>query len=432
MDATSRVREVLRADEDAPRAARVMVDKALANEADELRERVRLAASELVTNSICHADGPDVTVEVAVDADGAVELRVEDQGEGFKFVPRIGRDPSISGWGLGLVAMLSESWQAGGLGKPWVAAHFEPRAEFPAEPVAKSSDIEGRIRELLDVRMVLDSIKDYGVIAVDRDGRISLWNSGAEQLTGFAPADVLGEPLSILVADRTEPLTDDDLATALAHGHNEHQYWVRRKDGSRFWADCVVTPIYDSAGRLRGYTDVMRDMTWRKRIDDDREGMIRRIRELARTDDLTGLPNRRQWREELDRELARARRRGQTMCVAMIDVDGLKAVNDTLGHLAGDEVLRSTAEAWSESLRATDMLARYGGDEFSAILPDCSLDQALTVIERLRAATPAPTTCSAGIAGSEAREPADALIGRADAALYEAKRRGRNAVAVAG
>jgi diguanylate cyclase (GGDEF)-like protein len=174
---------------------------------------------------------------------------------------------------------------------------------------------------------------------------------------------------------------------------------------------------------------VMRDVTWRKRLDENREGLIQRIRQLARTDDLTGLPNRRRWQEELDRELARARRQGSSMCVAMVDLDGFKDYNDSHGHLAGDALLRETSCAWGHALRATDMLARYGGDEFSVILPDCEIEEACTVIGRLREATPGEMTCSAGVASSDGSESAESVMRRADVALYDAKRSGRNATA---
>jgi diguanylate cyclase (GGDEF)-like protein len=175
----------------------------------------------------------------------------------------------------------------------------------------------------------------------------------------------------------------------------------------------------------------MRDVTWRKQVDEDRKGLITRIRRLARTDDLTGLPNRRRWHEELDRELARSRRANLQLCVAMVDVDGFKEYNDTFGHVAGDQLLVATAHAWSDAVRTTDMLARYGGDEFSLILPDCPLDEATVVVERMRAATPKPVTCSAGLACSTGAEPAETVIRQADRALYAAKRGGRNKTAAA-
>jgi diguanylate cyclase (GGDEF)-like protein len=158
----------------------------------------------------------------------------------------------------------------------------------------------------------------------------------------------------------------------------------------------------------------------------ERIELLTRLESIARTDDLTGLPNRRAWEEEIPRELLRAKREGRPMCVAMIDLDHFKEFNDERGHQAGDRFLKQAAAAWGDELRGTDFLARYGGEEFALALPGCTPDQAMEVAERVRAATPDSETCSIGIASWDGNEDAPALIGRADAALYEAKHRGRN------
>jgi diguanylate cyclase (GGDEF)-like protein len=158
----------------------------------------------------------------------------------------------------------------------------------------------------------------------------------------------------------------------------------------------------------------------------DRADLLRRLESMARTDDLTGLPNRRAWEEELPRELARATRGEQPVSVAMLDLDRFKGFNDDHGHQAGDRLLKEAAGAWREALRDTDLLARYGGEEFSVILADCALADARELVERLRAHTPEGVTCSAGIAEWDREETPDSLVGRADAALYEAKRTGRD------
>jgi diguanylate cyclase (GGDEF)-like protein len=158
----------------------------------------------------------------------------------------------------------------------------------------------------------------------------------------------------------------------------------------------------------------------------ERVELLLRLESIARTDDLTGLPNRRAWEEELPREVLRSRREKRPLCVAMVDLDHFKRFNDERGHQAGDRLLKHGAAAWSAELRGTDVLARYGGEEFALALPSCPPDEALIVVERLRAATPEGQTCSAGIACWDGEESAGALLGRADAALYEAKRRGRN------
>jgi len=158
----------------------------------------------------------------------------------------------------------------------------------------------------------------------------------------------------------------------------------------------------------------------------DRTQLVERFERLSLTDELTGLPNRRAWNEGLERELARAHRKDEPLCLAIIDIDGFKAFNDAHGHPAGDALLREAAETWKGLLRLSDLLARYGGDEFGLVFPAWPLENALAVVERLRVATPGAFTSSAGLAAWQNGESAEQLIDRADAALYEAKRRGRN------
>jgi diguanylate cyclase (GGDEF)-like protein len=110
----------------------------------------------------------------------------------------------------------------------------------------------------------------------------------------------------------------------------------------------------------------------------------------------------------------------------MLDLDHFKEFNDDHGHQAGDRFLKQAAAAWGSELRGTDFLARYGGEEFALALPGCTPGQAMEVAERVRAATPEGETCSIGIASWDGEEEAPDLLGRADAALYEAKRSGRN------
>jgi diguanylate cyclase (GGDEF)-like protein len=160
----------------------------------------------------------------------------------------------------------------------------------------------------------------------------------------------------------------------------------------------------------------------------ERADHLATIEELADTDELTGLPNRRSWNRELEVALAGAQRRGSGLCVALIDVDHFKALNDSRGHQAGDRLLKEAAAAWRSTLRPPDILARPGGDEFALVLPDCDLARARTVLERLRAATPRESTCSIGVAEWDKSEPAERLVERVDSALYEAKQSGRDRV----
>jgi diguanylate cyclase (GGDEF)-like protein len=157
-----------------------------------------------------------------------------------------------------------------------------------------------------------------------------------------------------------------------------------------------------------------------------REQFSDRLSLLAHTDALTGLPNRRAWDEELARELARAGRSGTRLCAALLDLDHFKTFNDEHGHQAGDEHLRGAAVAWQGRLRGTDLIARYGGEEFALILSGTTLSQAVEVIETLRRAVPGNETVSAGVAEWDGSESGAELLSRADRALYDAKRSGRD------
>lgn len=157
-----------------------------------------------------------------------------------------------------------------------------------------------------------------------------------------------------------------------------------------------------------------------------RSELLGQLEQLARTDELTGLPNRRAWDEELAKEVARAQRDDQPLCVAMLDLDRFKSYNDLRGHQAGDRLLREAAAIWRSTLRPYDTLARYGGEEFGVILPNCSVEEGMRLVERLRRSTPEGETVSAGIAEWDRGEGHEAMVGRADAALYAAKAQGRD------
>jgi diguanylate cyclase (GGDEF)-like protein len=143
---------------------------------------------------------------------------------------------------------------------------------------------------------------------------------------------------------------------------------------------------------------------------------------MAETDPLTGLPNRRSW----DASLAAALSENAQFTIAMLDFDHFKQYNDTHGHPAGDRLLKETAALWREQLRQGDRLARLGGEEFGLLLLNCDAAQATEVIERLRGAVFGAQTCSAGFASRRPEEPVDAVMARADVALYEAKTSGRD------
>jgi diguanylate cyclase (GGDEF)-like protein len=151
-----------------------------------------------------------------------------------------------------------------------------------------------------------------------------------------------------------------------------------------------------------------------------------RLRRDATIDELTGLLNRRGWREEAERGLARAARSGTPVGLLLLDLDDLKEINDSRGHDEGDRALRETADRMRRALRAGDVVARMGGDEFVALLTDATPEQAEAAAERLRESTPDLASFSAGVAAWNGDESIEELVQRADVGLYSAKTGGGN------
>lgn len=151
-----------------------------------------------------------------------------------------------------------------------------------------------------------------------------------------------------------------------------------------------------------------------------------RLARLATTDLLTGLPNRQALAQMLAREVDRAARYGHDLCVAVVDADRFKEVNDAQGHQAGDAVLVALATDWRSGLRSVDFVARYGGDELVVVVPECDLDGAHRLLERARRSASHP--CSVGATCFTSSDDVDTLLARADRALYQAKAHGRDQI----
>jgi len=265
------------------------------------------------------------------------------------------------------------------------------------------------------------------LVEADLDGYFTRLSPAWEETLGWTREELMARPFR-------EFIHPDDLAATLQRATalerepgevREFENRYRTKDGSYRWLQWSARSDHH-----RKYA-VARDVTVRKQLEQEREALLAQVEALARTDALTGLPNRRAWDEHVEAERERARQNGHPLTLAMVDLDHFKRFNDAHGHVAGDELLAEVADVWRRALRAGDVLARYGGEEFAVLLPGCSTDEAVVLLERLRAATPRGETCSVGMATCEPGDSAATLGARADAALYEAKRAGRDRVAVA-
>lgn len=284
------------------------------------------------------------------------------------------------------------------------------------------------------LRLLVAGVKDYAIVILDRDGHVTGWNAGAERIKGFTEAEIVGQHFSRFYTeeDVVAGVPGHVLRTAEKEGSYEGEGWRIRKDGSRFWASLLVTPLVDEDGELRGFGKLVRDVTDRREAELERDRLMAELAEAARTDALTGLLNRRAWKEELDREMTRAARYETSLTLAMIDLDDFKRVNDELGHLKGDEILRESALAFRGAIRGSDLIARFGGDEFVCVFAECDEEAMKRLVGRLLDSAPAEMGASIGVAIWDGSESADELFSRADSALYEAKKAGRGRVKISG
>jgi diguanylate cyclase (GGDEF)-like protein/PAS domain S-box-containing protein len=258
---------------------------------------------------------------------------------------------------------------------------------------------------------------------MDTQGRCIEVNGAWQRHLGYRPAEMRGRRLlDITHSDDHAHSTEEAMVVFSGGVSDSLETRVQAKDGSWHWLR--TSSVFEPEEGLVYARST--DITERKANQEEREALIREVQLMARSDVLTGLPNRRALDEQLPREMARSLRAETPLCLAIIDIDHFKAYNDSHGHLAGDAVLRDCAAAWDSALRGEDMLLRFGGEEFLAILPNCAPDDAAEIVERLRAMTPNGQTCSAGLAVWRRGESVDELVARADKALYEAKESGRD------
>jgi diguanylate cyclase (GGDEF)-like protein len=259
----------------------------------------------------------------------------------------------------------------------------------------------------------------------------------AERENGACVAWRTGQPL--FVADATTSPRCDPRLIELIGARSAHFQPIPGRDGIR---GALTISWREPLDAVPAHAALLLEvLAGEAAVALERDDLLRQLSDLSRTDELTGLPNRRAWDELLDRELRVARRTGQPVTVAMLDLDHFKAFNDRFGHQAGDRLLAGAAGRWTAELRPLDAIARYGGEEFLVLLPEQTLETAALAAERLRASVEGLgvahpdgglVTITAGVAGpAESGDDADELVGRADAALYAAKIAGRNRVEIA-
>jgi diguanylate cyclase (GGDEF)-like protein/PAS domain S-box-containing protein len=270
------------------------------------------------------------------------------------------------------------------------------------------------------------------VTVTELDFRFVSINPAFTRMTGYTEAEIQGQPSALLNCDQhTDEFHQALRNTLVRTGHWSGEIWQRRKDGEEFLCWLELSEVVDRNGQRTHWVGVLTDITDRKRAEQE-------LRYLANYDTLTGLPNRTLLGERLAHALIRARRHGAKVAVLFLDLDRFKHVNDSMGHAAGDRLLKAAAARIQATMRETDTVARLGGDEFTVIIEDLvDQPQAERVAQKLMDAFVRPLDIdgrtevvispSIGISiyPDHGQVPTD-LLKFADTAMYQAKDKGRN------
>jgi diguanylate cyclase (GGDEF)-like protein/PAS domain S-box-containing protein len=292
--------------------------------------------------------------------------------------------------------------------------------------VTISADAQDQLRAESASRLLTALVKSSNdaIISKSPAGTIQSWNHGAERLYGHTAEEAIGQDIGLIVpADRLPEV--DGIFQAVQSGEGIESLETERvtREGRLIDVSLTVSPISDSEGRVLGASVIARDITAQRRLE-------RELRYHAEYDTLTGLYNRRRFEVELRRRVGAG---GAGGAVIMLDVDHFKFVNDSLGHAAGDELLRGIAATLEKSLDGDGLPGRLGGDEFVVLLPGADETAARELTETLLAKVrsrefPLPVSATAGIAifGPEDAMTADGVLVAADIALHQAKEAGRD------
>ena len=293
---------------------------------------------------------------------------------------------------------------------------------------------------------------DVGLVVLDQEYRIKAWNSFMENHSGLRPDKVRDQMLFDLFNEIPKEWFINKTRSVFLLKNRTFTTWEQRPFLIKFknyrpitgteafmYQNITISPLISTSGDVKHICIIIYDVTSVASNRKQLETANQKLKTLSRVDGLTGLNNRRYWQEQLEAEFRRFKRTGESCTLVMFDIDHFKKVNDTYGHLAGDEVIRQAADVLRKTMRVTDIAGRYGGEEFTVILVKTEGESALTFAERLRKRVEEMLvtfeqleikfTISLGV--SELNHLVDnpaQWLEQADEALYKSKEGGRNQV----
>ena len=284
-------------------------------------------------------------------------------------------------------------------------------------------------------KRLISAVTAYTYSVEVRDGyAISTRHSiGCLPITGYHPEDYESNPYlwHRMIYPDDKMMVEASIEKVLS-GSDVHpiEHRIIRRDDKVVWIRNTMVPHRDEQGLMMHYDGLIEDITERKLAEEE-------LKRLAATDKLTGAYNRTKCHEILEREIERVKRHNQPLSIIIFDIDHFKEVNDRYGHSAGDYVLKTIADIVRESIRKIDYFVRWGGEEFMIISSETNLNEASALAERIREIIESSTfqnvgkvTVSFGVTEFRENDTEDSLIKRADDAMYEAKKKGRNRVEV--
>lgn len=308
-------------------------------------------------------------------------------------------------------------------------------ADFEISEAQRRQTEQALIESEERYKRLISAVTAYTYSVEVRDGcAISTSHSiGCLPITGYHPEDYESNPYlwhRMIYPD--DKMTVEASIEKVLSGSDVHpiEHRIIRRDGKVIWIRNTMVPHRNDQGLMTHYDGLIEDITERKLAEEE-------LRRLAATDKLTGAYNRTKCHEILEREIERVKRHNQPLSIIIFDIDRFKKVNDRYGHSAGDYVLKTVADIVRESIRKIDYFVRWGGEEFMIISSETNLKEGSALAERIREIIESSTfkdvgkvTVSFGVTEFRANDTEDSLIKRADDAMYEAKKKGRNRVEV--